>query len=71
MNVVRLSEDQSKDIDVITNVIKELGEQQGCPTCCSGEPLNFEIERLSFDAASRQETKRYRVDKDGKLIKQQ
>jgi hypothetical protein len=69
-NVVRLTEEQSRSIDTFTNVIRQLGEREGCPGRCSDSPVTFEIEKMSFGSASKDETKRYRLDKDGRLTEE-
>jgi hypothetical protein len=66
-NIVRLSEEQSNNTNILTKAIRNLGEQGGHPTCCSGAQLDLEITAKSFEENSKEIVKRYYVDDEGNL----
>jgi hypothetical protein len=69
-NIVRLSEKQSNDMNILTKVIKSLGEDEVCPACCSGKRLSFEVAAKSFEDNSKENVKKYYVDENGNLIEE-
>jgi hypothetical protein len=71
-NIIRLTHAQSCDVDLMANVVRELGSKVECTKCSSGIPLEFEIMQDSVNKMSLRseetDVKRYYVDEQGKLI---
>jgi hypothetical protein len=59
--IIRLSEEQSNNLNLMQNLLKEVATRGGCPTCTSGHPIEFQIESKELEQT-------FKVDNTDKLV---